>query len=650
MSGVCSRLSGSIDGGRVSPPARSSMLPADITAESRSEMKKPRARPVTTDATSEPMRAGVVVGSVSRGMVGPTRSANPLAVHMVTIGGMIRRLENGGTTMSHATARANARRKAMSPPAFRDSSTAHPEPRSWGSERKSSSTYPMNCPSIQLPANVITRPTTISFGTKVSVTSWIWVTDWNSDTTRPTTMAEMRIGAATLTVVSIAWDAMCIATWSFIGRVLRSPEARDERAGDEHPPVHQDEEQQLEGQCHQGGREHDDPHRHQGGRHHQIDDEERDEDHEADDERRLQLGEEERRDDGGQRGAHRRRRVLVGGVGGERQLALPGLLQQPGLERDLGPVDGLAGRDVAVQVGLEGHLVHGRERRRHEEQADEQGDAHQHLVGRRALEPEGLAGDPEHDHDPGEPGQQDQDRRGDGQHRQGQDDEDRRGGLRQALAEVDRHLVGGQKHAHTHRGRLRPVVSRCAQTRTVASRSCSMSERREVGALRRAAANPDTSSGGASWSAASAAASASSDRASLRKVIVCPEMPTSTSRGPHWTAAMASPLPSDWRLSTVSWPVADPAAAGRGRRVRPMILAKPQIPPTTTTRANTIWVMTWPTEMSGATPAAPAAWAAAWCTADTGPPVSRARITRSSRGSGRRRGSRRPARRGRRCR
>ena len=36
--------------------------------------------------------------------------------------------------------------------------------------------------SIQLPQTSSAMPTPISFGTNASVNSWIWVTDWNSET------------------------------------------------------------------------------------------------------------------------------------------------------------------------------------------------------------------------------------------------------------------------------------------------------------------------------------------------------------------------------------------------------------------------------------------------------------------------------------
>src|SRR5581483_3445246 len=63
-----------------------------------------------------------------------------------------------------------------------------------------------------------------------------------------------------------------------------SVEARDERLHDERPSVHHHEQQQLERQRHEDGREHEHAHRHQRGAHDEVDHEERDEDDEPDDE------------------------------------------------------------------------------------------------------------------------------------------------------------------------------------------------------------------------------------------------------------------------------------------------------------------------------------------------------------------------------
>ena len=51
-------------------------------------------------------------------------------------------------------------------------------------------------------------PTPISFGTKASVNSWIWVIDWNSETVKPMTSEVTRIGAESLSATSIVCMAM----------------------------------------------------------------------------------------------------------------------------------------------------------------------------------------------------------------------------------------------------------------------------------------------------------------------------------------------------------------------------------------------------------------------------------------------------------
>src|SRR3954447_22821931 len=87
----------------------------------------------------------------------------------------------------------------------------------------------------------------IAFGTKLSVASWICVTDWNSETPKPMASAVSRIGAQSLAASSIACRPSSMTVWSFM-RSPRSPVARDEGVHDQTPPVDQDEEQQLERQ------------------------------------------------------------------------------------------------------------------------------------------------------------------------------------------------------------------------------------------------------------------------------------------------------------------------------------------------------------------------------------------------------------------
>ena len=50
----------------------------------------------------------------------------------------------------------------------------------------------------------IAPPTNTSLGTKLSVCSWIWVTDWKMETIKPTPSAMSSIGAESMRAVMIA--------------------------------------------------------------------------------------------------------------------------------------------------------------------------------------------------------------------------------------------------------------------------------------------------------------------------------------------------------------------------------------------------------------------------------------------------------------
>src|SRR5262249_7960731 len=121
---------------------------------------------------------------------------------------------------------------------------------------------PMICESIQCPVMTITSATPASFGTNVSVCSWICVADWIRPMNRPIASDTPRIGAASLVASRIDCTAMSMTDPSFTmgtpsrGRTrfdgcsgARSMvEARDQRADDERPAVDHDEQQQLERQ------------------------------------------------------------------------------------------------------------------------------------------------------------------------------------------------------------------------------------------------------------------------------------------------------------------------------------------------------------------------------------------------------------------
>src|SRR4051812_6514993 len=123
---------------------------------------------------------------------------------------------------------------------------------------------------------------------KASVCSWIWVTAWKIDTTRPTIRPAASIGVATLKASVSALVARLTTTSWFM-----SVEALHERAGDEVPAVDQDEQQDLERQRDEDGRQHHHAHAHQRRRHNEVDHEERQEDQEADLEGRLELADHE---------------------------------------------------------------------------------------------------------------------------------------------------------------------------------------------------------------------------------------------------------------------------------------------------------------------------------------------------------------------
>ena len=129
------------------------------------------------------------------------------------------------------------------------------------------------------------------FGMKESVCSWICVTAWKTETTRPTTRPTSRSGSATLNASCIASIARLMTTSWFI------VEALHERPRDEVPAVDEDEQQDLERQRDEDGRQHHHAHAHQRRGDDQVDDQERQEDQEPDLERRLELGDRERGDE-----------------------------------------------------------------------------------------------------------------------------------------------------------------------------------------------------------------------------------------------------------------------------------------------------------------------------------------------------------------
>src|SRR3569833_1409096 len=124
-----------------------------------------------------------------------------------------------------------------------------------------------NCPPIQLPSSASTSSTTISLGTKESVGSRICVAAWNRLMANAVNSPASNTGAA----ISITSQSASRATPTI--KKLRLPsEAPDQRADQQVPAVHRDEQQQLQGQRHQLRRQHDHAERGQHGGDNQVDD------------------------------------------------------------------------------------------------------------------------------------------------------------------------------------------------------------------------------------------------------------------------------------------------------------------------------------------------------------------------------------------
>src|SRR3954466_912048 len=138
--------------------------------------------------------------------------------------------------------------------------------------------------SIQWPDTTITRATPASLGTNVSVTSWIWVTDWNREMASPMARLVMRMGAATLATTSIICTAISMTAVSVMSA---SVEAREQGLDDQRPSVDQHEQQDLEGEGDEDRREHHHSHGHERRAHDEVEHQERDADDEADAEGRL---------------------------------------------------------------------------------------------------------------------------------------------------------------------------------------------------------------------------------------------------------------------------------------------------------------------------------------------------------------------------
>src|SRR3954467_2637029 len=249
-----------------------------------------------------------------------------------------------------------------------------------------------------------TAASAMTFGMKASVCSWIWVTAWKIETTRPTISPAASIGIATLKASVSALVARLTTTSWFM-----SVEALDEGSGHEVPAVDQDEEQDLERQRDEDGWQHHHAHRHQRRADDQVDDEEGEEDQEADLEGGLEL-----RDHEG--GDQRPGRHVGAGLGAlevreldeQREVLVARLAEHEVAQRLLTAVDRLCLGDLAGGHGVDRVALDLGERRGHHEDREEERDADQHLVGRRARRAQARADEPEDDQDPREAGDREQ--------------------------------------------------------------------------------------------------------------------------------------------------------------------------------------------------------------------------------------------------
>ena len=151
---------------------------------------------------------------------------------------------------------------------------------------------------------------------------------------------------------------------------------------------------------------------------------------------------------------------LAGQLDQQRHLVRPGGLPHELAQRLDAVVERLRLGLVALEIGLHALLVHRREGRAHDEQAQEQRQPGEHLVGRHAGQAERVAGDPEDHEDLGERGAEQQQRRRHRQDREAQHDHQRGGGLAAVRVgavdvEVDARLGRRRRRGRGPRDRLR---------------------------------------------------------------------------------------------------------------------------------------------------------------------------------------------------
>src|SRR5882724_11940393 len=246
--------------------------------------------------------------------------------------------------------------------------------------RQSSCTQAVNWWIIQGPPTRRTRATPTSFGTNVSVISWIWVMVWTTATISPTTRQTTRMGPASFRAMIMAPLRMWTTDVSVTSTSLHTHE---ERADDQGPSVDEDEEQELDRQRDDHGGQHHHPQRHERGGDHQVDDEEGHEDQESDQERPAQLREGERGDE------HPRWDVRTGlrlgcpcDVGEEDHVLILDLPAHVGLERGVPLLRGVRPGDRPVEGRLHRLAVDLGQGRAHGKECQEQGEPDEDLIGR----------------------------------------------------------------------------------------------------------------------------------------------------------------------------------------------------------------------------------------------------------------------------
>src|SRR4029079_3187624 len=109
------------------------------------------------------------------------------------------------------------------------------------------------------------------FGTKLSVWSCTWVTACRMLTTRPTARATNITGAPKTSVSMRALRANSTVCSTVIALLSERPHTFEQHPDGEVPAVDHDEQQQLERQGNQDGRQHHHAHAHQNRRHDHVD-------------------------------------------------------------------------------------------------------------------------------------------------------------------------------------------------------------------------------------------------------------------------------------------------------------------------------------------------------------------------------------------